>query len=287
MQKITPFLWFDNQLEQAANFYVSIFKNSKIHSITYLNPEVQAGDFSLDGVDFQGMNAKPSAKINPSISFMVSCLSVEEADEYWGKLSENANVLMEYGKYDFAEKYGWLEDKFGVSWQISVGETKQKISPCLLFVKENFGRAEEAINLYTSLFQNSSIGLLSRYPDSDTANAGKLNYGSFTLEGQEFIVMDSSMDHQFNFSEGISLYVDCKDQQEVDYLWENLIKDGGEESQCGWLKDKFGISWQIIPRRLIELSNDKDPEKARRVGECMLGQKKIIIEELEKAYRGE
>ncbi len=285
MQKITPFLWFDNQVEQAANFYVSIFKNSKIHHVTALTPEVKVADFALEGFEFQGMDAGPAFKINPSISFMVACANEQEADEYWGKLSEGASVLMEYGKYDFSEKYGWLEDKFGVSWQIMVGEAEQKITPCLLFVKENAGRAEEAIKLYTSLFKDSKVGELSRYAEGP--DKGRLNHGPFTIAGQEFVVMDSSMDHKFEFNEGISLFVDCKDQQEVDYLWDNLVKDGGEESQCGWLKDKFGVSWQIIPKRLMELSSDPDQEKVQRVNQCMLGQKKIIVEELEKAYRGE
>ena len=149
----------------------------------------------------------------------------------------------------------------------------QKITTFLAYNNQ----AEEAANFYTTLFENSKI--------NDVMRAGDAVMGvSFQLAGQQFTALNGGP--SFNFSEGVSLYVDCKNQAEVDELWEKLIADGGEESRCGWLKDKFGVSWQIIPSALGELMGDKDPEKAQRVVQAMLKMNKIIVADLQKAYEG-
>ena len=149
----------------------------------------------------------------------------------------------------------------------------QKITTFLTYNNQ----AEEAANFYTTLFDNSKI--------NDVMRTGEAVMGvSFQLAGQQFTALNGGP--SFNFSEGVSLYVDCKNQAEVDELWEKLIADGGEESRCGWLKDKFGVSWQIIPSALGELMGDKDPEKAQRVVQAMLKMNKIIVADLQKAYDG-
>ena len=149
-----------------------------------------------------------------------------------------------------------------------------KITPFLWFDTQ----AEEAMNLYVSIFKNSKINNVSRGPD------GKVFSISFNLNGQEFMGMNAGPHHQFN--EAVSFYVDCKNQAEVDEYWNKLIADGGEESQCGWLKDKFGVSWQIIPKQLGELMGDPDPEKAQRTMQAMLQMQKIIVADLQKAHDG-
>jgi predicted 3-demethylubiquinone-9 3-methyltransferase (glyoxalase superfamily) len=141
--------------------------------------------------------------------------------------------------------------------------------------------AEEAIKFYTSLFKNSKIHSMSHYGGGPMK--GKVMAAQFSLEGQEFMAMDAGP--EFKFTEAISLFVDCKSQKEVDELWAKLTADGGKESQCGWLKDKYGMSWQIIPSKLRELLFDKDPERAKRVLDAMLRMKKIVIKDLEKAYQ--
>jgi predicted 3-demethylubiquinone-9 3-methyltransferase (glyoxalase superfamily) len=149
----------------------------------------------------------------------------------------------------------------------------QKITTFLTYNNQ----AEEAANFYTTLFENSKVESVMR--------AGDAVMGvSFQLEGQHFNALNGGP--SFNFSEGISLYVNCETQAEVDELWKKLTADGGEESRCGWLKDKFGVSWQIIPKQLGELMGDKDPEKAQRVVQAMLKMNKIIIADLQKAYDG-
>jgi predicted 3-demethylubiquinone-9 3-methyltransferase (glyoxalase superfamily) len=161
----------------------------------------------------------------------------------------------------------------------------QKITPCLWFDTQ----AEEAVNLYTSIFKNSKIGKISRYDKASAEVSGQPEGSamvvSFQIEGQDFMALNGGP--VFKFSEAISFSVDCKTQEEVDELWSKLIADGGQESECGWLKDKFGLSWQIIPAVLNELLNDPDPIKSSRVMQAMLGMKKIIIADIQKAYDGE
>lgn len=150
----------------------------------------------------------------------------------------------------------------------------KKITPFLWFDTQ----AEEAMNFYVSLFKNSKVNNISRGPE------GKAFMVSFELDGQEFMGLNAGPHHKFN--EAISLYVDCKDQAEVDELWNKLIADGGEESMCGWLKDKYGLSWQIIPKQLGELMGSPDPEKSQRVMQAMLKMQKIVVTDLQKAHDG-
>jgi predicted 3-demethylubiquinone-9 3-methyltransferase (glyoxalase superfamily) len=156
----------------------------------------------------------------------------------------------------------------------------QKITPFLWFD----GQAEEAANFYVSIFKNSKILNLARYGDAGPGPKGTVMLATFQIEGQKFMALNGGP--QYTISPAISFYVDCETQAEVDELWENLTA-GGSEVQCGWLKDKFGVSWQIIPKTLIELMQDKDPVKSQRVFKAMMGMIKIDIEALKRAYRGE
>lgn len=156
----------------------------------------------------------------------------------------------------------------------------QKIRPCLWF-DDN---AEEAVNFYTSVFKNSKVTGVSRYGEAGPGTPGSVLTMTFELEGEEMMALNGGP--IFKFNEAISLTVDCKSQEEVDELWSKLTSGGGEESQCGWLKDKFGLSWQIVPTVLGEMLSDKDPEKSKRVMEAMLKMKKIDIPALKKAYAG-
>jgi predicted 3-demethylubiquinone-9 3-methyltransferase (glyoxalase superfamily) len=144
-------------------------------------------------------------------------------------------------------------------------------------------QAEEAVNFYTSIFQNSRIVSTSRYGEAGPAPAGTFMSASFELAGQEFIALNGGP--SFTFSQGISLFVDCETQEEVDELWEKL-SEGGEKGPCGWLTDKFGVSWQVVPRALGEMLNDPEPERSQRVMNAMLQMGKIEIEGLRRAYEG-
>lgn len=279
--KIFPCLWFDGQAKAAAELYCSVFDNSKI---TVNSPVVV--NFELNGQKFMGLNGGPQFKINPSISFYVTCETEEEIDAAWEKLIEGGFAMMPLNKYPWSPKYGWLQDKFGVSWQLTLGniqEMGQKFTPALMFVGAQHGKAEEAINLYQSLFPNSSTRLLVRYEEGDNDTTGTVKHAQFLLDGQVFAAMDSGMAHNFAFNEGLSFVIDCDGQEEVDFFWNKLTADGGQESQCAWLKDKYGVSWQIVPKQLMQLMSSPDHEKAGRVMQAMLKMKKIIIADLENA----
>ena len=153
----------------------------------------------------------------------------------------------------------------------------KKITPFLWFEKD----LEEAMNFYVSVFKNSKIGSLTRWPEGGQGPAGQVLTASFTLDGQEFTALNGGP--IFKFNESISFVVDCETQEEVDYYW-NKLTEGGEESQCGWLKDKYGLSWQIVPRILIQLLQDKDKVKAGKVMAAMMPMKKIEIAKLKAAY---
>jgi predicted 3-demethylubiquinone-9 3-methyltransferase (glyoxalase superfamily) len=161
----------------------------------------------------------------------------------------------------------------------------QKITP-FLWYDDN---AEEAANLYCSIFKNSKVLTLTRYDDAGAEAAGRPKGSvmtvAFELEGQKFTAINAGP--HFKFTEAVSFVVNCETQEEVDYFWERLTADGGKESQCGWLKDKYGLSWQITPRILIELLEDKDPAKSQRVMKAMLQMKKIDIAALKQAAEGQ
>jgi predicted 3-demethylubiquinone-9 3-methyltransferase (glyoxalase superfamily) len=290
MPKITPFLWFDEQAEEAVQFYTSIFANGKIGSISRYGDDVPGPkgkvmtvNFQLAGQDFNALNGGPVYKFTPAVSFFVYCQTQKEIDDLWRNLSDGGKELMELTAYPFAERFGWVEDRYGLSWQLSLAHIPQKISPFLMFVGDQYGKAEEALRLYTSLFKNSSVNHIERYGSAQDDRKGAVMHASFQLEGQEFMASDSGFDHAFTFTPAISFVVDCRDQAEVNYFWEKLT-EGGAESQCGWLEDRFGVSWQIVPAILIELMSDPDPVKAGRVTQAMLKMSKIEIDALKLAY---
>lgn len=287
IQKITPFLWFDDRAEEAANFYTSVFKDSKIGQIVRNGEAVMVVDFSLGGQKFSALNGGPQFKFNPAVSFFAVCETETEIDAAWKKLSDGGEVLMPLDKYPWSEKYGWLQDRYGLSWQLSLGkiaDVGQKFTPSLLFAGEQHGRAEEALNLYTSLFRNSGVDGILKYGAGEHEKEGTVKHAQFSLDGQKFMVMDSGMAHSFQFNEALSFVISCDTQDEIDYFWNKLTGDGGQESQCGWLKDKFGVSWQVVPPVLVKYLQDPNPVKAGNVMHAMLKMSKIDIAGLNQAY---
>ena len=298
-QIITPCLWFDQQAKEAADFYTRIFQNSNTGKTSYYGKEgyeihgmaegtVLTVDFELDGCRFTALNGGPHFQFNPSITFFVTCESEEEVDGLWNQLISGSQELMPLDKYPWSDRFGWLNDRYGVSWQIYLGKLEdvgQKITPLFFFTGNQRGRAEEAHNFYLDVFKNASSDGVLRYEAGEGGPEGMVKHSQFRLEGQTFMAMDSGVENDFPFNEAISLAVNCKDQQEVDYYWENLLKNGGSEQQCGWLKDRFGVSWQVVPEKLYSLLNDTDKERSERVTKAMLQMKKLDINILEKAYQ--
>ena len=299
MQKITPHLWFDKEAKEAAGFYASIFPNSKITNVTTIR-NTPSGDcdvvsFELSSQPFMAISAGPFFKFNPSISFILNFdpskdnRAQENLDMFWNKLSQDGTVLMELGKYPFSERYGWVQDKYGLSWQLILtnpeGGERPFITPSLMFVGAMAGKAEEASNFYLSVFQGSKRGAIARYPKGmEPDKEGTIMFTDFMLGNQWLAAMDSAHEHKFFFNEAISFIVNCDTQQEIDYFWEKLSAVS-EAEQCGWLKDKYGLSWQIVPTILGKMMSDPDPARSQRVVEAFLKMKKIDIEGLKKAYK--
>lgn len=310
-QKIIPCLWFDNETEEAFSFYVSAFSKISGDGITgtislqryeegmetpgieNMLGKVLTGIFDLKGYRFMALDGGPMFRINPSVSFMLNFdpSQIKNAEDelrfLWTKFSDGGKVMMELKEYPFSNLYGWIQDKYGVSWQLFLtnpeGDPRPFIIPSLLFSGNMNGKAEEAVNFYTTVFKNSHKGTMEYYPAGMAADKeGNVMYCDFVLENQWFAAMDSGLS-DFPFNEAISFVVNCDGQSEVDLYWEKL-SHVPESEVCGWLKDKYGFSWQIVPEKMNELLSDPDKEKVHRVLNRMLQMKKIEISELENAY---
>ncbi len=300
--KITPHLWFDKESRQAAEFYVAAFgRGSKITNTTVLR-DTPSGDteivsFELAGQPFMAISAGPLFKFNPSVSFIVNFDPSREKDArknldaLWEKLSAGGTALMPLDKYPFSERYGWIADKYGLAWQLILsnpdGEERPFIVPSLLFVGKVSGKAEEAVNSYLSVFENTRRGIVVRYgKGQEPEQEGTILFSDFMLEGQWFAAMDSAHEHHFAFNEAISFIVYCDTQQEIDYYWEKLSAVP-EAEQCGWLKDQYGLSWQIVPTVMDEMMSRGTREQIDRVTRTFLPMKKLEIAQLRKAFEGE
>ena len=310
MQKIIPHLWFNKEAKEAAQFYTSVFPESKITHSSVLH-NTPSGDCDILGFElwnhkFMAISAGPLFTFNPSVSFIVNFdpllfgaapdrdqAARQKIDEVWNKLIDGGTALMPINEYPFSKRFGWVKDKYGVSWQLMLtnpsGEPRPSIIPALMFVKENCGKAEEAINYYLSVFKNSKLGNLRRYPEGIGPNTedaeGTVMFADFMLEGSWFAAMDSGHNHNFNFNEAISFLVSCTDQAEIDYYWEK-ISAVPQAEQCGWCKDKYGVAWQIASSDMQEMMGKGTQEQIDRVTQAFMPMKKINIAKIQAAYEG-
>lgn len=288
MKAIVPHLWFDKEAVEAAQFYTSLFEDSRITG-SYVMEDTPSGDstavnFELAGQPFAAVSAGPYFTFNPSLSIMVQCNSEEEVDKLWRALLYGGKVLMPLDSYPFSERYGWLEDRYGLSWQISLVEDPlpQKLLPHFMFSDGVNGRAEEAVKFYTELFPDSSIDALEHYQPGDIENQkAKIMFSTFHLGDMHFNAMDDAYESDFTFNEAFSLEIFCENQEELDHYWHKLSAHP-ESEQCGWVKDKFGVSWQIVPEGLDELLSTGSKNQIYRVTQKLLQMKKIDMRELEK-----
>lgn len=301
MQKIIPHLWFDTEAKAAAEFYTTVFPEAVVNHVTTLTG-TPSGDadivsFSVMGYEFMAISAGPYFTINPAISFMVNFDPAQDGeakahlDAVWQKLCEGGKVLMPLQEYPFSKWYGWVEDKYGVYWQLILtnpeGEPRPRIMPALLFTKNACGQAEAATDRYLEIFPDSKRGALVRYPagmEPDTE--GTVMFTDLMLAGQWFVAMDSAHQHAFGFNEGVSLLVQCETQDEIDYF-SNALSAVPEAEQCGWLKDKYGVSWQITPTRMNEMMRTGTPEQIARLTAAFLPMKRFDLAMLERAFTGE
>lgn len=306
MQKLVPHLWYDKEAKEAAELYTSLFPNSKINNVTTIK-NTPSGDadmvsFELWGQEFMSISAGPYFKFTPAISFIVNFDPLlfggankdkearEKLDEVWNKLIDGGMALMPLDKYPFSERYGWLQDKYGLSWQLMLtdpmGEPRPPIIPSMLFVGDKCGKAGEAIQFYLSVFKNSKMGALHRYgPNQAPDKEGTVMFADFMLEDKWLSAMDSAHEHKFDFNEAVSLLINCNDQAEIDYFWEKMSAVPAAE-QCGWIKDKYGVSWQINAADMNTMLTEGSPEQVDRVVKAFLPMKKFDLAKLKAAYEG-
>lgn len=278
-KRITPCLWFDGKAKEATELYCSVFNNTKITSQSPIVTEIKSGDQS-----FTLLDGGPKYKPNPCISFFYICETEEELNKVWKAFENGGKILMPLDNYPWSERYGWINDKFGISWQIALGkidEVGQKITPCLMLTGKDYGRGDEAIDFYLNVFRNSEVDGILRYgKDESPEKEGAVKHAQFSLAGSKFMLMESAQPHDFTFSEGISLTIHCSTQEEIDYYWTKLTEKG-EESMCGWLKDRFGVSWQVIPDILGKIMSD--PDKAGKAAKAFMEMRKLDIEKIVQA----
>jgi predicted 3-demethylubiquinone-9 3-methyltransferase (glyoxalase superfamily) len=272
-----PCIWFNGDAAMAVQRYISVFPDAKITTET---PMVTM--FRIANQSFMTLNGGPQFSPNPSISFYVTFPDTAVLEEVWKQLASDGHVLMPLDKYDWSPRYGWLQDAWGVNWQLTVADGKQghSITPLLMFCGEHQNQARQAIDYYQQLFPASSVDFVMNYQPGQSKTGEGIVHAVFHLAGSPFRAMDSAVEQPFTFSEGLSLVVNCDTQEEIDHYWEQLT-DGGQESQCGWCRDRFGVWWQVVPSVLGQLMTD--PVRAPRVMQALLKMKKFDIGVLERA----
>ncbi len=289
---ITPCLWFDHRAEEAARFYTSIFRDGKMGTIVrYVENgmlpkgSVFAVNFSLAGQELTALNGGTIHTFTPSNSFYVGCESAEELDALWEHLSVGGSPFIERGKYPFCEYFGWIEDRFGLSWQLGVCGIPQYITPFLMFVGKQHKKAEEAIHFYCSVFAPVSVINELEMHDSNglTGVEKTVVHAQFSLLGQKLMAMDNGIEHQFTFTEAMTFLVRCCTQGEINHYWK-MLAIGGEEQSHGWVRDRYGVSWLIVPEQLDTWLSAQTPERSIRVAAMMQRMKRLDMEVLRKAY---
>jgi len=298
---ITPHLWFATQAREAAAFYCSVFPDSKIESVARLR-DTPSGDcdlvaFVLGGQPFMAISAGPVFRFNPSVSFLVSfdasrdSRAREKLDAAWAALIDGGQALMLLDAYPFSPHYGWVQDRYGLSWQLILSEAgaapRPLIMPFLMFTGAVCGKAEEAGAFYRSVFDGSCAGQLVRYPDGAAPDrAGTVMFSDFRLGETWFAAMDSAHPHGFGFNEAVSFMAIGHDQAGIDRHWARLSAVP-EAEQCGWCKDRYGVSWQVTAAVLGELLASGDPVVVERVTRAVLPMHKLDVARIEAAVRAD
>jgi len=292
---ITPCLWFAEGVEAAAAWYAGLFPGSAIVARGHYpdaidNPAgrprggVMTIELELAGQRFTLLEGGPAFRPGPSISFFVMVEDHAEVDRLADALLEGGKAMMPLDAYPWSPRYAWIEDRHGVSWQVMAKEGPTAIIPCLMFSGAQHGHAEEALRRYTSIFPGSEIVALERYAAGE-GHEGMIKHGRCHLGGQPVVAMDGHTAHDLSFTEGVSLQVTCEDQAEVDRFWAAL-SEGGKPGPCGWLHDRFGVSWQIVPADIRTWMSSPDAAARDRAFAAMMKMSRPDIAALEAAFAG-
>ena len=295
---IVPCLWFDDQAEAAARFYTSTFPGGRITAVSHYpesgdNPSgkppgsVLTVELEVAGQRFTALNGGPAFTINPSISFFVHVDTVDEAERLFSQLVSGGSVLMPIAEYPWSPRYGWARDRFGVTWQVIAGRRPPQgpvIAPCLMFSGPLHGKAESALQDYARILPDGRVDALERYTRAEGAE-GTIKHGRAAIGKQALIAMDSHIDHGFTFNEAVSLQIMCKDQTEID-RYSAALSEGGRQGPCGWLTDRFGVSWQVVPAEIATWLNATDIAARDRAFRAVMKMKKLDIAAIRAAFAG-
>lgn len=284
MQLLIPHLWYNTEAKQAASLYTQLLPDSGIdwiHTVT----DTPSGDaeliqFHLGDTTLAAISAGPYVKLNESASLMLDLSSKEEVDRLYQALIVDGRELMPLQAYDFSPYYAWIEDRFGLSWQLSYNPDLEKdftISFCLLFSEHQVGLAESALKTYQKCFDNSQLERISYYKDGEAPLAtAKINYSQLRIGDQDLILMDHGYGGENSFNEAFSFMIYVETQEEADAYYEHLSAVPEAET-CGWAKDAYGVSWQIVPRVLMEAYDKARPEQLQQLHQEILKMKRLDI----------
>lgn len=286
---LIPHLWFDKAAGEAAEFYCSLFPDSRITGKTTISGtpsgDVDILTFNLWGNRFTAINGGPVFVFNPAVSLFVYCGSGKVIDQLYRKLSAGGKAIMPLDRYPWSEKYAWVQDRYGLTWQLDLDDIRssQKIMPSLLFVNEKNAQVQEAVNWYTGIFPGSRILMEAPYDPSAGMPEGTLLFSQFKVGSFLMNAMSSSLKHEYDFNEAVSIMVHCRSQEEIDYFWEKLSL-GGQQQPCGWVRDKFGVSWQVVPAVLHDLMRSANKKQLQSLTSAMLQMVKLDIARLQQAF---
>jgi len=271
---IYPCLWFNQNAGEAARHYTELFPNGRI-----IHDSGLAVTFTIGGTRFMALNGGPKFTMNPAVSFFVYCGGEKEIDRLYEALCDGGKVIMPLQHYEWSSKYAWVEDRFGVSWQLDIDpiNNAQTIVPTLLFCNEKSGLVKEAAENYLRIFPDPHFLFGMEAPQSGGLPSGSLLFAQFKLGGFLMNAMSSPEPQHYDFSTANSFVIECDTQEEIDHYW-NELGAGGRYDMCGWLADRYGVAWQIVPRILPQLLSD--PSRRERVINVFLQMQKFDLEKL-------
>ena len=297
MQKIVPHLWYDDDAETAVGRYVDLVPGSAIGAIVRY-PEagheihgrvpgsVMTVDFRLGDTKLVALNGGPMFTFTPAGSLFVTLEHAADVDRLWEGLIDGGTALMPLDRYDWSARYGWVADRWGLNWQVALGrhaDVGRTVTPSLLFGGDAAGQAEAAIDHYVAAL-GAEVEGIHRYDGGGKDAAGTVMHAQFRVDGQAVMAMDSA-EADAAFNEAVSLMVSCEDQAEIDRLWSALSAVPAAEA-CGWVKDRFGVSWQIVPRALWGMMASGDTPARERMFAAVWGMNKLDLAAIERAFAG-
>lgn len=299
--QIVPHLWYATEALEAAQFYAGIFPESGLDYVGQIrgtpSGDCEFVEFRLGGQPFYAISAGPLFRFNPAISFIVNFDPARDSqarqhlDAAWTALSDGGQILMPLDAYPLSARYGWVQDRYGLSWQLILtdpqGEPRPFIMPALTFNDAHYGQAEAALHFWCSVFEGSHMGHIMRYPAGmEPHREGTLMFGEARLGDTWFAAMDSAPDHGFDFNAAVSFMVLCRDQAEIDRYWAALSAVPEAEA-CGWCQDRFGVAWQVVPEALGQMMRSGDQARIDRLTQAFLPMKKLELATLQAAFAQE